>query len=256
MRPIIDMHLHALTAGISDQGRPLPRYRMPGPPVDDEETPTTDEGLILGTLDQMDRHGIVKGFLSGKLDVLYQWVAYAPDRFIPSPHFSVVVDTPSVELLRREYEAGRLKAMGEISSQYRGLAPTDPRLEPYFALAEELDLPVLIHSLGLAGPSQEFRASLGRPLLLEDVLARHPNLRLWIENAGFPFFDDMFCLMYRYPQVYADVSTITWIIPRAAFYDHLKRLLNAELGNRLMFGSDQMIWPQTIRNGCRIHRVR
>jgi len=40
---------------------------------------------------------------------------------------------------------GRLAALSEITTQYAGIAPDDPRLEPYYALAKELDLPVGIH---------------------------------------------------------------------------------------------------------------
>jgi predicted TIM-barrel fold metal-dependent hydrolase len=56
----------------------------------------------------------------------------------------------------------------------------------------------------------------------------------------------MIAMMYQYPQLYADVSTITWVIPRTAFYDYLKELVRAGLGKRIMFGSDQMVWPDKI----------
>ena len=39
------------------------------------------------------------------------------------------------------------------------------------------------------------------------------------------------------------------MIPRSAFYDHLEGLVRAGLGKRLMFGSDQMRWPQKIGEG-------
>ena len=245
-QPKIDMHQHALRVEDIPEGHTSYRYAYPGAFVKDDATPRTDELLIQSTLDQMDKHGIVKGFLSGRLDVLYDWVSHAPERFIPSPHFNAVVDPPSIEMLRREYDAGRLEAMGEISSQYAGIAPNDPILDPYFDLAEELDLPVLIHTLGIGARTPTFRSSLGNPLLLEEVLVKHTSLRLYVENAGWPFADEMIALMYMYPQVYVDVSTATWIIPRPPFYTHLKRLIDAELGDRIMFGSDQMRWPHTI----------
>ena len=56
-------------------------------------------------------------------------------------------------------------------------------------------------------------------------------------------------MMTQYPQLYADVSTITWVIPRTAFYDYLEALVRAGLGKRLMFGSDQMRWPEKIGAG-------
>ncbi len=52
--------------------------------------------------------------------------------------------------------------------------------------------------------------------------------------------------LYRYPQVYGDLSTGTWIYPRETFYAYLKGLMDAGLGKRLMFGSDQMQWPEAI----------
>jgi hypothetical protein len=136
--------------------------------------------------------------------------------------------------------------MGEIGTQLNGVPPNDPKLEPYFALAEELDLPVLIHTLGIGPYMPGFRSAAGSPLLLEDVLVRHPKLRLFVENAGYPYRDEMIAMMYQYPQLYADVSTITWVIPRIAFYDYLEALVRAGLAKRLMFGSDQMVWPAKI----------
>src|SRR5690606_12749060 len=139
--------------------------------------------------------------------------------------------------------------MGEIATQLTGMAPNDPALEPYFALAESRDVPVLIHTAGIGPYLPEFRSAAGNPLLLEDVLVRHPRLRIFVENAGYPYRDAMIAMMTQYPQLHADVSTISWVIPRAAFYGHLEALVRAGLGKRLMFGSDQMRWPEKIAEG-------
>ena len=39
------------------------------------------------------------------------------------------------------------------------------------------------------------------------------------------------------------------MIPRTAFYDYLEGLVRAGLSKRLMFGSDQMRWPEKIGAG-------
>ena len=52
--------------------------------------------------------------------------------------------------------------------------------------------------------------------------------------------------MYTYPNVYAGLSTITWVIPRVTFHAYLQALVENGLAKRLMFGSDQMMWPETI----------
>ena len=246
--PIIDMHLHA----------DLPPYEMKGgEPALCRPEPCKGEGRATAshdetmrkTLEIMDRYNIVKAHLSG-LDpkIIAKWVEAAPDRFIAAP-FIFQPGQPKAEELRKMYAAGNYAGMGEIATQLNGIAPNDPKLEPYFALAEELNLPTLIHMAGIGPYLPGFRAYAGSPLLLEDVLVRHPKLRLYVENTGYPYLDEMVAMMYQYPQLYGDLSTITWVIPRTAFYDYLQRLMKAGLGKRLMFGSDQMRWPEKIEKG-------
>jgi len=82
-----------------------------------------------------------------------------------------------------------------------------------------------------------------------DGSVRHPKLRLFVENAGYPFRDEMIAVMTQYPQLHADVSTISWVIPRTAFHDYLEAFVRAGLGKRLMYGSGQMRWPEKIGEG-------
>jgi len=127
----------------------------------------------------------------------------------------------------------------------------DPQLEPYLAVAEELDLPVAVHT-GLGPPgtpygdSPNFRTHLGNPQLLEEVLVKHPRLRLQLMHAGWPYLQETIAIMHLYPQVYADIAVIDWFIPRAEFHAYLAALMRAGFGRRLMFGSDQMVWPDAI----------
>lgn len=247
--PIIDMHMHARTEMARDAvGKPLPFGCEPQPCERVPAAAVTDGDVLRLTLEAMDRHNIVLGFLSDPVERVYEWVEAAPDRFIASP---AIGDPNAVDLglLRQEYEAGRLKGMGELVNQYAGIPANDPRMEPVFALAHEMDVPVLIHHGGLAAPSPDFRLSHGRPELLEEVLLKFPELRLYLENAAFPFLDDAIALMYRHPNVYADLSTITWLIPREAFHNYLRGLVDAGLVKRLMWGSDQMSWPEAIDHG-------
>jgi uncharacterized protein len=246
--PIIDMHLHA----------DLPPHDVPaGDPAPCRPEPCQGEGRATGnhaetleqTLEAMDRHNIVKAFLSG-VDpaIVQQWVAAAPGRFIAAP-FILQPGRPDPKTLRREYAAGRFGGMGEIATQLAGVPPNDPALAPYFALAEELDVPVLLHTAGIGPYLPGFRSASGNPVLMEEVLVRHPKLRLFVENAGYPYRGEMIAMMFQYPQLHADVSTISWVIPRTAFYDYLEAFVRAGLGKRLMFGSDQMRWPEKIGAG-------
>lgn len=149
---------------------------------------------------------------------------------------------PGIEWSEEQVKAGNINFLGEILTQYYGISPSDPRMDPYYSLAVRYNLPVGIHT-GSAGPghgSPNFSEDLGNPALLREVLARHPGLRLWIMHAGAPFFDETVALMRENPNVYADISVINNpnIVPPRAFATMMRTLLDAGLGDRIMFGSD------------------
>ena len=235
-QPVIDVHVHALgKAG---------------------------DAAFLAMMDTLNvRHAVYIG-VPGSLAV---GVAAAPDRLIPAvtfpcengrmptsgiPCFGDGREFPDLVALRSSIASGEVRVLGEVNAQYMGLAPNDSRLEPYFALADEMGVPVALHmGFGAAGvayagagfPPQKspaFRGEAGNPLRLEDVLVRHPRLRLYVAHAAWPFLDDMTYLLYMHPQLYVDVSVLQYAIPRPAYYRYLRTLVEAGFGKRLMFGSD------------------
>lgn len=160
-------------------------------------------------------------------------------------------DFPDTTWLRAEARAGRVRALGELVPEYVGMTPNDPRLEPYWKLAEELDLPVAIH-MGPGPPaaayeaspvpykSPDFRMAAGDPLLLEEVLLRHKRLRVYVMHAGWPRLESMLALLYAHPNVYVDVAVLQFdvVMPRAAYLRYLHGLVESGFGKRVMFGSD------------------
>jgi uncharacterized protein len=243
-QPIIDVHLHNYST------EELLKNQAPNPITGKPNGLATEQAHMRATLAAMERYNIVKGVVSNNHEVGLRWKTAAPGRVIVSYGF----DDPSshdLEFLRKEFAAGRLHALGEIGNQYEGIIPNDPKLEPLFALAEQLDIPFAIH-MGLGPPGAayigypKYRMSLSNPLLLEDVLIRHPKLRIYVMHAGWPMQDQMIGLMWAHPQVYVDIGVINWAIPRHEFHSHLRRLVEAGFGKRIMFGSDQMVWPEAI----------
>ena len=246
--PIIDVHLHAQELWAppgEDAGKTF------GPVFAEQTTgilaARNTAELEQATLDAMDRLNIVKAIVSGGLAEEYRKAR--PDRILASPLLQG--DDEPVASLRAAFKANRYQALAEFAPQYAGLAPNDPKLEPYFALAEELDVPLGLH-VGLAPPgaaysgSPNYRMAHSSALLLEEVLIRHPKLRLYVMHAGWPLLDDMVALLYAHPQVYVDVGVIDWFVPRAEFYSYLRRLVEAGFSKRILFGSDQMAWPAAI----------
>ncbi len=243
--PIIDMHLHALNLGEGEAPPMNPVTKKPS-------AAATNAAIREASLAALTRYNIVKAVTSGPLETVTTWQEAAPDRIIPGLYVSTGDPLPDLAKLRADIQAGRVKVLGELALQYMGLSPADPQLEPYYALAEELDIPVGIHT-GLAArgtPYQpccpNFRVPLGNPLLVEEVLIRHPKLRVYLMHAGGPFLEETKAIMGIYPQVYADLGVIDWIIPREEFHSVLQSLVRAGFGKRLMFGSDQMVFPEAI----------
>ena len=243
--PIIDMHLHAF--GWDEYGDPPPPNEITGK----RPLARSNDAAMAATLVEMERHGIVLAVASGPLEHVAGWRDAAPERILGGAYTGSRDALPEIARLRRLVASGEVTVLGELGLQYQGLAATDPSLRDYFALAEELDVPVAIHTgLGDAGMPYgccpRFRTALGRPSLVEDVLVRHPGLRVYLMHAGYPYLAETKALLYVYPQLHVDVAVINWALPRPEFHAYLRALVDAGFSDRIMFGSDQMIWPEAI----------
>ena len=272
--PIIDMHLHAYPAdenGPPPLGLCIPRL-VHVPPLDPGKevfrplpkdppcsnpiwSPLTDAAVMHQTIAVLERRNII-GVVSGAPERVRQWHAAAPRRFVPSIEFQLGPNAFSPDSLRRLFNGGPFAVLGEISNQYVGIAPDDERMEPYWALAEALDIPVAIHMgegpAGAAYLAPSYRARLTSPYLLEEVLHRHPRLRVSVMHYGSPLVDEMIAMLGTYPQLYVDIGGIQWFYTRPYFYEQLRKFIDAGFGKRVMFGSDQMIWPGIIERAIAI----
>lgn len=253
--PIIDMHLHGgFRAGafvVGADGTPLARPCRPAPCARTPAQITSRGEIVPRTLETMRRHNIVLGVLSdapavprGEEWVFDDWRAADPERFM----FGYYIRHPSdiaLADLRSLLERGEIQVIGELGFQYNDIPIDDPRVEPFFALAAEFDVPVHVH-LGGNGRGDTFPIHLGNPLTLSKVLRRYPTLRVYVENASFPYLEEIAAVVMRYPNVYVDLSTALWAFPRRAVHHHLRGLVELGLSKRIMFGSDQMMWPEVI----------
>ena len=266
--PIIDVHTHAEPLsrygphpmGLCTDTKTLPTWDpqvpygavwggwLANPPCEDPVwAPETDEEIMRQSIAAMQKLNII-GILSGPAELSALWMSEAPDRFIAGREFRIGRDTPTVAELRQEYESGKFAVLAEVTNQYNGIEPDDPRMAEYWALAAELDFPVGIH-IGTGPPgviyldSDQYRARMHSPLALEEVLVANPGLRVYVMHAGYPMLDDTLALLYAHPHVYVGVGVLVWGLPPTEFHRYLQTLVEAGYGKRVMFGSDQMVWP-------------
>ena len=247
--PIIDVHAHSYAID--------PRWtvRAPNPATGKPLTAVGEAALREATLAEYRKNGVIRAIVdddgapgsdreSGR-----RTVAADPKRMRLGIDASIP-DPPTLERIRRLHAAGELSAIAEVGAQYHGIGPNDPRMEPLWALAEELDLPVGLH-MGLGWPGvhrdmPKMRLRLGNPLELEEVLVRHPKLRVYIMHAGWPNIDGLLAMLQSFPQLYVDVAVINWAMDEPEFHAYLARIAGAGFTDRVMYGSDQMVWPDAI----------
>ncbi len=240
--PIIDMHIHAYVE--ENQMFGLENYN----PLTKKTYIGTEtlESHQKETFEKFKKHNIVRAMVGNgsewhKIDS--NLVIIGEGRY------------HTIQKLKEKHENEKLHVLGEVAPNYEGMLPTDESLIPYFDLANELEIPIGYHMYPGGPPGGAYfaypktRAFQGKPLQLEEILFSRPKMKLYVMHAGWPFLEDMKALMYAHPQVYVDLGVICWGIPRAEFHNFLKGLIDAGFGERIMFGSDQMVWVNTIDEG-------
>lgn len=262
--PIIDVHVHAMKVNPAFSGDLCPWFlkNMPGsgpnqpaPSFLNNDCPDplkaakSDKEFQESLLATAERLNIIM-VASGDAEVLHRWKKAAPDRIIPSLGISSA-DAMTVKAFEDSLSSGFYQVMGEVAPQYLGMSPSDMSLDAYFGVAEKLGIPVGIH-MGTGGngmaniTSPKYRASMGRPFLLEDMLARHPKLKIWVMHAGYPMIDEMIALMGANAYVYVDLAGFIWSYPLEEIHDYLRRLVQAGFGKRILYGTDLMVWPKLL----------
>lgn len=245
--PIIDVHRHAAWPGSDEQA------------------------ALAEHLREMDRNGIVLSVLHiNEPSDIDTWSHAAPGRFLAGPMFPCAPFTPDgakdcfrptdgwpdPAWLESAIDTGDVSLLGEMLFVYFGAAPSDPRFDPYWAMAARYDLPVAVHigrgpPLG-APPRHEgccvnFNADLGNPAHLRPVLERYPNLRIYLQHAGITptpvldnidYWEETTALLRDYPQIHVDMSVVNFLWSAEDHERALRRFADTGLLDRVMFGAD------------------
>jgi predicted TIM-barrel fold metal-dependent hydrolase len=126
---------------------------------------------------------------------------------------------------------------------YEPFYPHDKRLQVVYDLAEEFDVPVMIHSGDTYSPKGKLKYS--HPLEIDEVAVDHPNVKFVICHLGNPWLTDCMEVVYKNQNVYADISGLVLGEFTAAFEDYMAEeigdvILYAGDPTRFLFGTD---WP-------------
>jgi len=282
--PVVDIHAHCVWPSVADiiAGTPLDGVNFPaawamGP---DRIEIMDMRGIDIQALSvnsywwyAADRNLAAR--IVGEHDQqLAAWCAQHPDRFVALS--SIALQFPDLAAEQLEFAVNELGARGaSIGGHVEGEVPSSPRFDPFWAKAEELDVPVFIHPAGAPNVVQDdglrgrgdLGNIIGNPLettyfltnmIFDGTLDRFPNLKICGAHAGgyLPSYlgrtevacevrGNANCANQKLPSEYLKDQIF---IDSMIFSEEGLRHLVAEVGaSQVVYGSDiPFNWPDTI----------
>jgi len=110
-----------------------------------------------------------------------------------------------MDLLRHATGALGLRGV-KFGPIYNRVSVLDPRLEPVIQYCERNDLPLTMHM----GTTYATNSALdwGRPLHVDELARRHPELKIVMAHMGHPWVDECIAVIRKNPNVYAEISAL------------------------------------------------
>lgn len=144
--------------------------------------------------------------------------------------------------LRTLLEQEAIKGL-KIYPGYEPFYPADSKLAPAYALAEEFDVPVMIHTGDTYAPTGKVKYS--HPLNVDELAVDFPRVKFVICHLGNPWFRDCMEVVYKNDNVYADISGLVLGNFTDRFEEYMRRQLQEMLlwgmnPSKVLFGTD---WP-------------
>ncbi len=246
---VIDMHIHSYSGADFGEREPATdHYGVKGAP--DAETHR------LESFAAFEQYRIEKAMVSGNPESVEAWAAADAHQRIIRGILMFHPDDYGMDTLRFErlIREGKIEVFGELGPYYSGTTLSDAVWQPYLRICEKYDIPVAVHTGG-GDPGGTYswapkaRLALGDPYLVEEVLVRYPKLRLYLMHAGGEDWPEhALRLMAYYKHLYIDLGVMLWVEPNTQRYtsELLRNIKEAGYLDRVLFGSDQMIWPYAI----------
>ena len=238
---VIDMHMHGYTdkdffTGIARNGLASSK---------------TAKEHLQQTILKMNQNKIKYAVICGRIESIALFTS-ADKRFIPA--YQDYDDTLlPIQKFEEFVKTGKIKVFGEVMAVYKGKTLADSSYQPYLAICEKYGIPIAYHSGGSFPNAQQFgwpkyRITLGDPFLIEEVLVKYPKLKVYLMHAGENFYENTLRMMDGYPNLYADLGVEMWLHPMTKDFavKFLKSAKEYGFLDRVMFGSDQMVWPEAI----------
>ena len=149
------------------------------------------------------RYGDSAG-IAGDDEVTARAVAKYPDKFVG---FACVDPRmpDCMDLLVHAIEDLGLKGI-KYGPIYNGVSLLDPRMEPIYQYCIRKNLPLTMHMGTTYVPNAP--AELGRPIYVDTIATRHPQLKMVMAHMGHPWYEECIIVARKQPNVYCEVSAL------------------------------------------------
>lgn len=110
-----------------------------------------------------------------------------------------------MDLLRQAIEGYRLKGV-KFGPIYNGVSLLDERMTPVYRYCVANNLPLTLH-MGTTFAANA-PVELGRPLAVDTVASRFPDLKVVMAHMGHPWMDECIVVARKHQNVYCEVSAL------------------------------------------------
>lgn len=159
----------------------------------------------------------------------------------------------AVEILTEAFTTLGLAGI-KMHSHVQCVPANHPSMDEVYATCVKFNKPCLIHA-GKEPNSAAYKVDADKICdvgIVEDVLRRHPELRICVPHLGMNQYAEFFDLLDRYPNLYLDTTMVL-----AAFFQSMEedkpltemiRSMLVKHSDRIMYGTD---WPNIPYDWCR-----
>jgi uncharacterized protein len=179
-------------------------------------------------------------------DYISEILTKYPNRFIGYAGFNPHKGTESLKIVRRAITEQGYKAV-VIPPYEHGLKADDRRYYPLYALCDELDIPIWIHSS--INYFRETSVFLDHPSNIEAPLMDFKNLKVIAGHGGWPWIPDMIAMLLKYENLYVDTSAFRprYIAEPNTGWDMFMYYANTLIQDKIVFGSDWLTMGMPIK---------
>lgn len=196
---------------------------------------------------EMERHG-VRGVMQAEYESgdprawnlrVAELVGRRPDLFLGGIATADPRAGDALEVLEWAHDELGLRGL-VFQPGFLGLAPSDPRCDPLYRFCRERRVPVTLHT-GV-NFSRSGAIDVGRPLHVDAVACRFPDLTIVCNHGGWPWVMETVAVCWKHPNVHLDLGGVApkYLAHPAGGWLPLPHWMSTQLRGQVLLGTD---WP-------------